>query len=69
MIIGFGIKRVSVNVPEKLIDRVVEIINSDFVNEFQMDRDDVVELALMDFLLNYSEKMVSQEVQLPEIAN
>jgi len=54
MFIGTGIKRVSVNVAENLIDTVVEIINKEFAEEIKLNRDDVVEIALMDFLADHS---------------
>ena len=53
MFIGIGIKRVSVSVAEKLIDTVVEIINQNYAEEMILDRDDVVEIALMDFLADH----------------
>lgn len=54
MFIGIGIKRVSVSVAEKLIDTVVEIINQNYAEEMILDRDDVVEIALMDFLADHT---------------
>ena len=54
MFIGIGIKRVSVSVAEKLIDTVVEIINQNYAEEMILDREDVVEIALMDFLADHT---------------
>lgn len=54
MFIGFGIKRVSVNVAEKLIDTVSKIINENYADGLVLDRDDVVEIALMDFLADHT---------------
>jgi hypothetical protein len=53
MFIGIGIKRVSVSVAEKLIDTVVEIINQNYAEGIVLDREDVVEIALMDFLADH----------------
>jgi ATP-dependent RNA circularization protein (DNA/RNA ligase family) len=54
MFIGIGIKKVSVNVAEKLIDTVVDIINQNYAEGIILDREDVVEIALMDFLTDHT---------------
>ena len=45
---------VSVSVSEKLIDTVVGIINQNYVEDLILDRDDVVEIALMNFLADHT---------------
>jgi hypothetical protein len=54
MFIGIGIKMVSVSVAEKLIDTVVGIINQNYAEGMVLDREDIVEIALMDFLADHT---------------
>ena len=54
MFIGIGIKKVSVSVAEKLIHTVVDIINQNYAEGIILDREDVVEIAFMDFLTDHT---------------